>query len=99
MTATIAVIVLTLLCGAPVSLLVDRSRPASARAGERFLFGAGVVWAIVMLLSLTGIGWSRPAFGIATPIVAAAPWTAALPPGGFFAARPPPSRPQPLPRA
>ena len=74
MTPTLLVLALAWLAGLPVSLLLDRQRRPSARAGESLLFGAGVVWCAVMLLALTGAGWSGPGFIIAMSCVVITLW-------------------------
>ncbi len=77
MTPTLLVLALAWFTGLPLSLLLDRQRRPAARVGESLLFGMGLIWAVVMLLSLTNTGWSGPAFGIAMSCAAVMLWAVA----------------------
>jgi hypothetical protein len=44
------------------------------RAGEAMLIAAGALWAITLLLDVTGIGWSRASLLVATAVAAIVAW-------------------------
>ncbi|HEX9985426.1 MAG TPA: hypothetical protein VGF69_19370 [Thermoanaerobaculia bacterium] len=71
MIATLTVIALAIALGWPIATRLDPERQWTARAGEAFLFGAGVLWAITLLLDVTGLGWARVTLAIAVVVALA----------------------------
>lgn len=63
MTATLVAIFLAFLLGLPVARWMDRSADVLQLAGTAFLYGTGVIFLVLIALSILGLAWSAAIVG------------------------------------
>ncbi len=67
----LAAIFTTLVLGIPVALAIDRQCRGGALLGLSYLYGSGLIWAVLFALSLMHIAWSAVVATVAALAVAA----------------------------
>jgi hypothetical protein len=77
MIAELVAILLAAVIGLPLALLIDRRARGAVLAGEALLFGIGACGAILFLLALLHLPWTRMSFGVAYAVFCVAAWIVA----------------------
>jgi len=74
MTAILIALLATVILGLPLALLVDRSARAGLLLGLSFLYGSGLEFLVLLVLSLAGIAWSLPSVTMVLSAIVLAAW-------------------------
>lgn len=74
----IAAIVTTIVIGLPVTLAIDRHQRGAGLVGLSYLYGAGSVWALLLLMSLVRMPWTVLSTTIVLVVFAALVWAFVL---------------------
>jgi hypothetical protein len=69
MTPELIALLIAVVAGAALTLAFDRNARGSRVAGEAILLGIGACAAVLFLLTMIGIAWTRVSFGVAIAIV------------------------------
>src|SRR5205807_4142615 len=56
--AVVVAILTTIVLGLPVAMVIDRNARGTILAGLAYLYGSGVVFAVMLALSIIGVHWS-----------------------------------------